>query len=107
VAAGQINAIRVQDIATGKWFNWDNRGWDTVPIVTPGAGKLYIAFWATNYSDAGYLTLSVIDDTGAVLATKTVWAEPWYGDINKGVGIEAPNLTMPGRNYGITLKVTP
>jgi len=102
--AGIISAIRVQDVKLDKWFNWDRPGpfSPSAPIITPGAGNLYIAFWAVNQGLAGNLTLTIKDDTGTVLATKTASA-PYGG---AGVGIEWTG-EMPGRNYGITLTVTP
>lgn len=104
VTSGIISGVRVQDVALGKWFNWDRPGpfVPSAPIVTPGAGNLYIALWAVNQGTPGNLTLTITDDTGAVLATKTYSAE--YG--GGGVGLEWTGA-MPGRNYGITLTVTP
>lgn len=102
VTSGIITGIRVQDVALSKWFNWSTGAWDVAPIVTPGAGKLYIAFWAVNQGLAGNLTLTIKDDTGAILVTKTASA-PYGG---AGVGIEWTG-DMPSRSYAITLTVTP
>lgn len=106
--SGKIGAIRVQDIARGIWFGWDlaTGTWDKTPSCTPG-NNLYIAFWAINEGADGNLRLRIIDDTGKVLADKTVWAVYWGGDITKGVGVETGTINMPSRNYGITLEVTP
>ncbi|MEM2830982.1 MAG: hypothetical protein QXZ14_12065 [Candidatus Jordarchaeales archaeon] len=106
--SGKIAAIRVQDISRNKWFNWDmtTGSWDTSPSCAPG-NNLYIAFWAINQGADGNLRLRIIDDTGKVLADKTVYAPYWGGDINKGVGVETGTINMPSRNYGITLEVTP
>lgn len=101
---GVISAIRVQDIATGEWYNWDAPGPFTpsLPIVTVGSGTLYIAFWVINQGDTGDLTLTIKDDDGNVLETKTVSCAR-----GAGVGLEAPDLDMPNRPYGITVTVTP
>lgn len=104
-ASGIISGIRVQDIPRNIWYNWDRPGpWSpSEPNVTVGSKTLYIAFWAVNQGNVtGTLTLTVKDDTGATLATKSVSCAP-----GAGVGIEAPNLDMPNRTYGITLSVTP
>jgi len=92
VAIGKITAIRVQDIATGIWYNWDNGSWSTLPICTPGAGNLYVAFWIVNVGD----TYDWIDlylrkggpGTGEELIAKRVWLNPgagggveWTGDM--------------------------
>ncbi len=120
MAQGQINAIRVQDLSTGKWYNYDNKGWDTEPEITPGKEKLYIAFWATNYSSRGTLALSIINnETGETVAARICpTVDPWGGDINKGVGIESTThaqgeykgkkgLDMPGHKLTLICKVTP
>ncbi len=104
VTAGVISAIRVQDISTGKWYNWDRPGpFTPTPVCTPGVNNLYIAVWAVNNGVAGNVTIKVTDDTGATLGTKTQNI-PFGGS---GFGLEMPNLTMPARNYSITIKVTP
>jgi len=103
--SGIIQAIRVQDIARHIWYTWDRPGpWSpSEPVVTVGSKTLYIAFWAVNQGGTtGTLTLTVKDDTGKTLATKSVSCAP-----GAGVGIEAPDLDMPNRTYGITLSVTP
>lgn len=103
--SGIISGIRVQDIPRDIWYSWDRPGqWSpSAPVVTVGSKTLYIAFWAVNQGNAtGTLTLTVKDDTGKTLATKSVSCAP-----GAGVGIEAPDLDMPNRTYGITLSVTP
>jgi hypothetical protein len=103
--SGIIQAIRVQDIPRDIWYEWDRPGpWKpSAPIVTVGSKTLYIAFWAVNNGNTtGTLTLTVKDDTGKTLASKSVSCAP-----GAGVGIEAPDLDMPNRTYGITLSVTP
>ncbi|TSA55549.1 hypothetical protein D4R42_05395 [bacterium] len=100
-AYGKIVAIRVQDIARNLWFNYDNGMWDKTPEVTAGA-NLYIAAYVGNVGDAGNLTLRIIDDTGATLATKTeyVVAGGVFGD-------ETGTKQMPNRSYGISIPVDP
>lgn len=103
VTSGIISAIRVQDVSTGQWYNWDRPGpFVPTPVCTPGPMNLYIAFWAINQGVAGNITLTIKDDTGATLATKTEYC-PYGG---AGVGIEV-TVDMPARNYAITLTVTP
>ena len=104
VASGKITAMRVQDLVRGLWFNWDiATGWDATPMVTAGPGTLYIAFYTINEGNMpGDLTLTIIDDVAAVLASKTAYAEP-----GAGVGAESGTLDMPTRPYSITLEVTP
>jgi hypothetical protein len=102
-SVGIVQAIRVQDIPRNKWYNWDRPGpWSpSEPEITPGSGTLYIAFYALNNGVAGNLTLTITDDTGATLATKTAYAAS-----GSGVGIEWTG-DMPYKDYGISLKVTP
>ena len=105
---GKIGAIRVQDIAKGLWFSWDvsTRTWDKTPTVTPG-NTLYIAVWAINLGEAGNVRIRLTDDTGKVLADKTVWCPYWGGDITIGVGVETGTIAMPDRDYVVTINVTP
>lgn len=107
--AGRVWSIRVQDIARQKWFNWDRGSWDAAgaPIITPGVNNLYIAFWIIAEPvypiESEYMTLQLIDDTGRVLASKSLWVSSAEG---QGAGLEWTG-NMPYRSYGITLKVTP
>ncbi|MBA7710068.1 hypothetical protein ES703_118997 [subsurface metagenome] len=99
---GKIVAIRVQDIETGEWFNYDNGVWDKTPKVTVGS-NLYIAAWAINEGDAfGTLTLQIKDDTGAVLATKSPGVGPGVS-----FGVETGTINMPNRVYDIDCPVDP
>ncbi len=100
---GVVSAIRVQDIIAQKWFNWDRPGPFTPsePVVTPGSGNLYIAAWAVNQGQEGHIKITMKDDAGATLASKTI-SVPY----SEGVGIEYTG-DMPGRSYGITISVTP
>lgn len=122
MAAGQINAIRVQDLSTGKWYSYDNSGWDKngAPKIKPGKNRIYIAFWATNYSTVGTLGLTIKDgDTGVTMAARVCQrVQPWGGDINKGVGIESTThaqgdwkgkagIDMPGHKLSIKCVVYP
>lgn len=122
VAAGVpfaiITAIKVQDVARQVWYNWGNqvsRGWDTsdwtgpqgqknlkgAPSCVPGAGNLYIAFYAENQGSAILFTLEIVDDTGKILMEK-------YGSAGylEGIGAEV-TVDMPARSYGIKLTVVP
>lgn len=99
-ANGKISGIRVQDIAKGKWFNYDEGEWDEEPIVAPGKDNLYIAFWVVNEGETGNLTLTV-EDNGGVLANKTVECSA-----GEGLGVEWTG-DMPSWSYVITLGVVP
>ena len=69
---GKITAIRVQDVATHVWYNWDNGAWSTpVPTITPGAGNLYIAAYTTNNGGPSSLTLTIAQTGYGLLASKT------------------------------------
>jgi hypothetical protein len=111
--SGKLIAIRVQDIPRGIWYNWDGstRTWDKAPQVTVGSQTLYIAAAAVNAGNvAGPLTLTITDDTGKTLATKTVTVQPWNGSYtspNDYIGVETGSIDMPNRSYGITVSVTP
>lgn len=105
--SGRIWAIRVQDLTTGKWFNWDLGNWDAAgpPMVNPGG--LYIAMWIIIEPvypiESEYMTLTIKDDTGKVLASKSMWVS---SELGQGGGLEWTG-NMPDRNYNITLTVTP
>jgi len=102
---GKITAIRVQDLARGLWFNWDDppRSWDAAPSCTAGAGKLYVSFYATNVGNvSGNITLSLIETVGGrVLATVVAYAAP-----GGGVGLEWTG-DMPAGNYDLTCQAVP
>ena len=103
-AFGVMLAVRVQDIPRGIWHNWDRDvGWDRTPIVvTPGTGTLYIAAAARQDGSDGYLTLTITDDIGNTLVTKTEWVAT-----GSWVGVETGSINMPNRDYVITISVTP
>lgn len=65
---GKLTAVRVQDVAQQKWYNYDNGVWDNPNIaITPGAGNLYIAAYVQNIGNgAGQITL-IINVSGADL----------------------------------------
>jgi len=114
VTSGKILAIRVQDIVRGIWYNWDasTGAWDKTPIsVYVGSKTLYIAAAAVNVGNAaGSLTLTITDDTGKTLASKTQTVQPWNGSYtapNDYIGVETGSIDMPNRSYGITVSVTP
>ena len=105
-AFGVMLAVRVQDIGREPhlWYNWDRDvGWDRTPIVvTPGAGTLYIAAAARQDGSDGYLTLTITDDIGNTLVTKTEWVAT-----GSWVGVETGSINMPNRDYVIAISVTP
>ena len=98
---GKINAIRVQDVHTQTWFNWDNGSWTTAtPTITPGAGHLYIAVWATNLGGPASFTLNVKKGT-TVLVTKTQTLAN-----AESFGVEV-TMDMPFTALSISAAVTP
>jgi hypothetical protein len=104
VAVGRVEAIRVQDVERGIWFNWDYISlWDQLPSCD-GGNPVYVAFWVVNTDlpNPGTLTLQLVNvDTGQVLASKSEYVP----DAN-GVGIEW-NGTMPPKAFNLRCKVTP
>ena len=99
---GYIEAIRVQDIDRGLWFEYGRTtGWSATPEVTVGA-NLYISAYAINGGDAGMLQLLIRDDAGAYLEAKSENV-PAGG----GIGVETGTINMPDRNYGILIMVEP
>lgn len=100
---GTLVGVRVQDLETFEWFEWDYGVWVTrMPEVHVGPGKLYIAAYAINEGDGGLMQLSIKDDVNEVLAFKeeVVAAGATFGD-------ETDPINMPNRNYGIVITVVP
>ena len=97
---GKIIAIRVQDIQRQLWFSWDNGVWDNPPSCVPGAGNLYIAFYAENQGTVGSLTLTLSDAIRILSQKVTV--------VNQGMsdGLEWTG-DMPVTTYNIVCEVTP
>lgn len=100
----QIAAIRVQDIARGKWYNWDNGSWDSSgePVITPGSSNLYVAFAAFNPFSGTFATTLTIQDASGNIKNQVVVNIPArsYG------GIEWTGR-MPSSPYGLTLIALP
>lgn len=88
VPNGVITAIRVQDLITNEFFNWDNGVWDKKPKVAAGT-TVYIAAAALNNGDAGYMTMKIIK-SGTVIATKRE-----YVAAGASIGIES---SVSGQN---------
>jgi len=113
VTTGKLIAIRVQDIPRDIWYNWDGatRTWDKLPIVSVGSKTLYIAAAAVNAGNAaGSLTLKITDETGKVLANKTLTVQPWNGSFtapNDFIGVETYPQDMPNKSFVIKIEVTP
>lgn len=99
--SGKIVAIRVQDIARGKWYNYDNGSWDEQPMCTPG-NNLYIAFYAQNEGSPGNLTLAIKGNGSLLFYPKTE-----HVDTGGTVGVESGTIEMPNSPYNIECKVTP
>lgn len=87
-ASTKLTAIRVQDVTTHKWYNWDNGSWDSngTPKCTPG-GNLYVAAYAVNEGDPG---------TAGIKVTYIGYSQEnkGYLETNQGIGIEVV-YTMP------------
>jgi len=104
IVNAKITAIRVQDIARQKWYNWDNGSWDAngPPVITPGNNNLYIAVYAQNKGTAaGDVTLVMNDENHVRLAIKTV-----NTPIGGSIGIEWTG-TMPSTTYQIGIGASP
>ena len=86
-AGSKITAIRIQDVARDLWFSWDKNTqypsgyWDNAggggnnapvgqtPMITQGAGNLYIAFYAVNqYNYSVNMALYIYDGNYNTLA---------------------------------------
>ena len=101
---GKIIGIRVHDNARAMWFNWDNGVWDTIPSCAPGAGNLYVAFYAIDIGAiAGNLHLELRNAAGQILASVDAYADPYAA---QGVGLEWTG-NMPTSNLVLTCTVTP
>lgn len=104
IAFGKIKAVRVQDIARQKWFNWDNGVWDQSPSCLPGDGNLYVAVYAENIMQSGNLHLQlfeVVSGVGKLLKEKTE-----YVGTGAGLGIEWTG-NMPAYTYDLKALVVP
>jgi hypothetical protein len=99
---GYILAIRVQDIARQKWFEYNrDTGWSESPEVTVGTGTLYIAAYAKNLGGNGNLRL-IINDSSKVLVDKSD-----YVVSGGNFGAETGTINMPDTTYNISVSVTP
>ncbi len=105
VTSGKITAIRVQDISRNIWYNWDDPGrtWSSTPSVVPGTNNLYVSFYVTNtgVGSSGSLSLSLKNQDGTSLATKTASVAP-----GGSVGLEYTG-TMPNAILQLVISVTP
>jgi len=99
---GKIIAIRVQNVATGQWFNYDNGVWDTPTImITPGPGNLYIAAYVQNQGGQAALTVNINKLGTGVIATKS----QNVGN-SESFGLEV-TTDMPYVAVGISISVNP
>ena len=100
---GIIQAIRIQDVPRQIWYSWDKGiGWSPrAPVITPGVGAFYAAFYGVNNGAAGNITITIKDDQGITLSSKTESIAA-----GAGIGVEYTG-TMPDRYYGITLVASP
>jgi hypothetical protein len=104
IVNAKITAIRVQDIARQKWYNWDNGSWDAngAPVVNPGSNNLYIAVYAQNKGTAsGNVTLVMTDENHIQLAIKTDTLT-----VGGSIGIEWTG-TMPSVMYQVGIGASP
>jgi len=120
-AGSEITAIRIQDVARGVWYSWDknttypNGYWDNsggggnnapvgqTPMITPGAGNLYIAFYAVNqYTYSVNMSLYIYDGNYNTLAQNVnVYTAP-----GKAASIQYTG-NMPAGPYTIILLSEP
>lgn len=120
-AGSAIIAIRTQDVARDVWYSWDknsqypNGYWDNsggtgnnapvgqTPMITPGAGNLYIAFYAVNnYTYSVNMSLYIYDANYNVIAQQV----NIYTHAGANAGIEYTG-TMPTGTYTIILYSVP
>jgi len=120
-AGSEITAIRIQDVARGVWYSWDknttypNGYWDNsggggnnapvgqTPMITPGAGNSYIAFYAVNqYTYSVNMSLYIYDGNYNTLAQNVnVYTAP-----GKAASIQYTG-NMPAGPYTIILLSEP
>lgn len=98
----------VTDVAQGlTWqYSFSSNSWSpSEPKVRPGASNLKIMFQVRNISSSGNVTLTIKDDTGAILKTETLA----IGSVGSPTEYKQTECTvaMPDRAYGITVSVTP
>jgi hypothetical protein len=120
-ASSQIIAIRIQDVARDIWYSWDknsnypNGYWDNsggsgnnapvgqTPMITPGPGNLYIAFYAVNKNNyAVNMSLYIYDGNWNIISQKL--------NIYTGAGASADieyTGPMPTGSYTIILYSVP
>ncbi|GAH61947.1 unnamed protein product, partial [marine sediment metagenome] len=100
-AEGKVYAIHVVDKARNVTSSYINGVWNRQPEVTAG-NNLYISACAKNQGGAGNLTLTIKDDTGAILASATI-------NLGTGAGfcIGTDTINMPDRAYAINCSVHP
>lgn len=99
---GIISYIKVTDIATVTTYDVYPEG--AQAYCTPGAGNLGLLFRVENTGALdGDIRILITDDTGAVLYDVT-WTLIAGGGATGPVSV---TLDMPGRDYGITIEVTP
>jgi len=106
-ASGAISLVEVRDLQRLLIYQWDpdTETWSpSPPEVQVGAGTLEISAYGINIGDIpGDVTVTIKDDTGAVLATTTKNIVP----NSEYVLAKASPLDMPNRDYGITIIVEP
>lgn len=104
---GKITTIRVQDLTTHAWFNWDNGSWDAngSPKVAPNT-TLYIAAAAVNNGEAGLMYLSIYWAGGSLIAQNS-YTTPAGGTITIESSVHGINPTIGNQSQGIMIGVSP
>lgn len=105
----KVGAIRIQNLKTGEWFNWDykTRKFDKTPVIERGM-NLYVGVWVVNTGPDGNVTCKVLGDNGQVIIpTTTKFCKNWGNNINIGQGFESGTRGMPSRDYTIKIEVKP
>ena len=104
-AGSAIIAIRIQDVARDVWYSCtgNNAPVGQTPMITPGAGNLYIAFYAVNnYTYSVNMSLYIYDANYNVIAQQV----NIYTHAGANAGIEYTG-TMPTGTYTIILYSVP
>ncbi|GAH61945.1 unnamed protein product, partial [marine sediment metagenome] len=74
---GKTASIKVEDVARGLEFNWADGIWDSTPTVTVGSKTLIVGAVFTNMGNvSGTFNMTMIDDAGAVLGSRSATLNP-------------------------------
>lgn len=96
MANGRLQMVQIQDVASGVWYTWSNRAWNTAPKCT-GNRPLYIAVSVTNQGSNGVVTIRIQNALNQTIALKSQSIAR-----NASFGLEY-NGTMPNANLPLTI----